>query len=121
MTAETQHAAGGHAGHAAPNVKLYMIIFGALAFLTLLTVLVSYIHLPPGPAVAAAVGIAVLKSSLVVLFFMHLINERPIIYGILALVAFFVLFLYLLPMTDTIATSGRRPAQAVSAAAEATR
>ncbi len=118
MTTQTSHAAG---GHAAPNVKLYMIIFGALAFLTLLTVLVSYIHLPPGPAVAAALGIAVVKSSLVVLFFMHLINERPIIYGLLALVAFFVLFLYLLPMTDTIATSGRRPAQAVTTAVEATR
>ncbi|HVA67543.1 MAG TPA: cytochrome C oxidase subunit IV family protein [Elusimicrobiota bacterium] len=121
MTAETPHAAAGHGGHAAPNVKLYMLIFGALAFLTLLTVLISYIHLPPGPAIAAAISIAVIKSSLVVLFFMHLINERPIIYGILAVVAFFVLFLYLGPMADTIATSGRRPAQSVPTAVEAAR
>ncbi|MHB2025254.1 MAG: cytochrome C oxidase subunit IV family protein [Elusimicrobiota bacterium] len=109
-SADHENAAG---GHAPPNVKLYLIIFGALAFLTLLTVLVSYIHLPPGPAVAAAMTIAAIKSALVVLFFMHLINERSIIYGVLAVTVFFVLFLYLLPISDSVALSGKRPAQTV--------
>jgi cytochrome c oxidase subunit 4 len=55
--------------HIAP-VRLYLVIFGALIVLTLLTVGVTYVDL--GPAnLFVALGIAVTKATLVVLYFMH--------------------------------------------------
>ena len=56
--------------HIAPK-GLYYVIFGALIVLTLLTVGVTYVDL--GEAnLLVAMGIAVFKASLVVLYFMHL-------------------------------------------------
>jgi cytochrome c oxidase subunit IV len=55
--------------HVAP-VRLYIAIFAALMVLTLLTVAVTYVDL--GPAnLFVAMGIAVVKATLVVLYFMH--------------------------------------------------
>ena len=36
-----------------PNVKLYIAVFAALMILTVVTVLVSYWHLPPAAAICA--------------------------------------------------------------------
>lgn len=56
-------------GHIAPK-SLYYWIFFALIGLTVLTVLVTYVDL--GQAnLLVAMGIAVAKATLVVLFFMH--------------------------------------------------
>ncbi|MCC6751143.1 MAG: cytochrome C oxidase subunit IV family protein [Deltaproteobacteria bacterium] len=63
-----------HAPHVLP-VKVYLGIFGALLFLTLLTVGVSYLDLG-GPAIAVAMVVAVIKASLVVGYFMHLKFEN---------------------------------------------
>jgi cytochrome c oxidase subunit 4 len=85
----------------APNVKTYMMVFGALLALTIVTVLVSYWHLPIHAAVAVAVAIATVKASLVAAFFMHLKGERALIYGLLAMTAFFTLVLFVLPLSDS--------------------
>lgn len=53
------------------SLGMYLAIFGALIFLTLLTVGQSYVDLGRLNLVAV-IGIATLKASLVVLFFMHL-------------------------------------------------
>lgn len=90
----------------APNVRAYMTVFGALLFLTVVTVLVSYWHLPIFWAVTVALAIATLKSALVAAVFMHLKGERVIIYGLLGLTVFFVAFLIVGPSFDTLATSG---------------
>jgi cytochrome c oxidase subunit 4 len=82
------------------NVRAYLFIFGILLFLTVVTVLVSYWHLPPTLAVLVALAIATLKASLVAAFFMHLKGERVIIYGLLGLTVFFVGLLFVLPSTD---------------------
>jgi cytochrome c oxidase subunit 4 len=79
------------------HVRTYIAVFAALAFLTVVTVAVSYLHLPIGPAVAVALVIATIKAALVVCFFMHLISERHIIYWILALTVIFFVALMLLP------------------------
>ena len=58
-----------HTHHIAPK-GLYFTIFAALMLLTLLTVGVTYIDL--GQAnLLVAMGIAVFKASLVILYFMH--------------------------------------------------
>lgn len=79
------------------HVKIYVSVFAALAFLTLVTVAVSYLKLPTAQAVLVALIIAMIKGSLVAAFFMHLISEKQIIYYLLALTLVFFLFLMLLP------------------------
>ena len=82
---------------AAVQVKGYMIVFGTLFVLTIVTVAVSYLHLPHVPAVAVALAIAGFKATLVALFFMHLKHERATVYMALALTA--VLFVVLFSFT----------------------
>jgi len=74
------------AEHIRKQVRIYVAVFAALAVLTLLTVAVSYLHLSVASHITLALLIAILKGSLVVLFFMHLISERRAIYYVLSLV-----------------------------------
>ena len=90
---------------AKPNIRLYLFIFGALLFLTIVTVLVSYLELPMPAAILVALFIATLKASLVAAFFMHLKGERFIIYGLLGITVFFVAFLFTLPASDEAANA----------------
>ncbi|HEX3128409.1 MAG TPA: cytochrome C oxidase subunit IV family protein [Thermoanaerobaculia bacterium] len=77
------------------ETKTYLTVFGALAVLTVLTVGVSYFHLPPVLAIAVALAIAAFKGSLVAGVFMHLLHERKLIYWLLLLtVAFFLVLLF---------------------------
>jgi cytochrome c oxidase subunit 4 len=55
--------------------KTYWIVFGALAVLTVLEVLVASAGVPKAPMVVALILLAVSKASLVGLFFMHLKHE----------------------------------------------
>lgn len=66
------------------HVKGYWVIFAALLGLTGVTVAISYIHLPHTLAVLLAIFVATIKASLVALYFMHLIDERKVIYWVLA-------------------------------------
>jgi cytochrome c oxidase subunit 4 len=92
------------------HVRLYYKVFGTLMVLTILTVAVSYLHLPHTPAVIVALLIAAFKASLVAMFFMHLKGERPIIFWSLALTAAFFVFLFALPMwTEGDHIVGTRP------------
>ena len=79
------------------HVKIYISVFATLAALTVVTVAVSYLHLPIPKAVAVALVIALVKASLVALFFMHLISEKQIIFYILALSALFFAVLLWFP------------------------
>ena len=78
----------------AVEVRRYMAVFGALLLLTLATVGVSYLHLASTAAIVVAIAIALLKGSLVAMFFMHLRSERAMVYWPLGLSA--VLFLALI-------------------------
>lgn len=81
----------------AKHVKIYIAVFMSLAFLTLVTVGVSYLHFPLLTAVAVALVIATVKGALVALFFMHLSMEKKIIYLILILTVVFFLALLIFP------------------------
>jgi cytochrome c oxidase subunit 4 len=65
-----EHASSTHAAHAHPTVGLYFAVFGALAVLTAITVVVARMDLGVLNNVVA-LGIAGIKTTLVVLFFMH--------------------------------------------------
>jgi len=102
---ETSQAAA-HDEHA-PNVKAYMMVFGALAVLTVVTVAVSYLHLSIVPAVIVAMVIAAFKAGLVASIFMHLKGEKALIYGLLGITVFCLLFLYTLPLADFMMNTDR--------------
>ncbi len=78
------------------HVRVYMIVFGSLAVLTVVTVAVGYIHLPIYQALVVALTIAIIKGSLVAMYFMHLISEKKVIYVTLALTVAFLLFMFAL-------------------------
>jgi cytochrome c oxidase subunit 4 len=88
--------------HSAEQIKketrVYILVFIALAALTLITVGISYLHLSTGPAVALALFVALVKGSLVAAFFMHLLSERKLIYAVLVFTVFFFLALIFLPL-----------------------
>jgi cytochrome c oxidase subunit IV len=71
------------------EVRKYLIVLGALAVLTVITVAISYIHLPTPQAIALALVVATIKGALVAAFFMHLISERKLIYAVLVFTVFF--------------------------------
>jgi cytochrome c oxidase subunit IV len=85
------HAQGGHDAHdISKAVRTYIFIFGALMVGTIVTVLASFIPFGnPRINIAVALLIASVKAFLVAGYFMHLISERKMIYGILAATAFF--------------------------------
>lgn len=81
------------------EVRGYLIVFGALLALTVLTVMVARLHLGSiGTAITIGLMIAVIKGSLVALFFMHLRSERRFIYWNLLLCAVFLMALFGLPL-----------------------
>ena len=49
-------------------------------------------------AVTVALFIATIKGSLVACYFMHLISEKKVIYGVLAITVFFFIALMTLPV-----------------------
>ncbi|HEX4320074.1 MAG TPA: cytochrome C oxidase subunit IV family protein [Acidobacteriaceae bacterium] len=59
-----------HAEHHIVSPMVYLMIFGALLVCTALTIGASYLEMGPWNPVVA-IGIACLKATLVVLFFMH--------------------------------------------------
>jgi len=71
------------------EIRKYLLVFGALAVLTIITVAISQFHLPTPEAITLALIVAAVKASLVAAFFMHLISERKLIYAVLAITVFF--------------------------------
>ena len=76
------------------HVQGYIAVFAALLALTLVTVGMSYLRLPSGPTIALGLAIASAKAALVVLFFMHLKSEKPMVFWPLALTMFLFIALF---------------------------
>jgi cytochrome c oxidase subunit IV len=87
-----------HAADIDRHVRVYTTVFVALMALTIITVGISYLHLPVPMAVTAALLVATVKGSLVACYFMHLISEKKLIYAVLALTAAFFVALLSLPV-----------------------
>ncbi len=80
------------------HVRVYVMVFAALAVLTVVTVAISYLHLPTHYAIGIALVVATVKASLVALYFMHLVSEEKVILWLLLLCVAFVAVLMTLPV-----------------------
>ena len=93
-----------HSHDIAKHVRVYITVFVALLVGTIVTVGLNYMHFESVPlTIAIALFVAVIKASLVACYFMHLISERKMIYGVLAFTAFFfigLMFLTIWSMAD---------------------
>ena len=64
--------------HTHDHSKVYVNVLIALAVLTLITVGASRIHLGRVGNIGLGLAIATVKASLVVMFFMHLLYDKPL-------------------------------------------
>lgn len=78
------------------EIKKYWKVFASLLVLTVATVTISYLKFGLVVAIMVALFIAIVKGSLVALFFMHLISERKLVFVLLGFVVFFFLSMMLL-------------------------
>jgi cytochrome c oxidase subunit 4 len=85
-----------HAEHHVVSWRVYLAIFLALAVLTVITVAVAGYDFGPFNLIVA-LGIAITKASLVVLYFMHA-RYSPRLTGVVIVtsLAFFVILVFLL-------------------------
>ena len=91
----------GHTEEMLKHIKIYIFVFLALAVLTLVTVWASHLQVSHTMHIVIAMLIASVKAGLVALFFMHLIDEKKAIYGILAFtVVFFLGLIFITYFTD---------------------
>lgn len=98
---ESSGAAHGHDEHVhVMPLPMYFGVFAALLVLTVVTVGVSLLGLPPLLSVIAAVGVATVKAALVVLYFMHLRYENLFYSFIFVSSLFFVLLFFLFTLGD---------------------
>jgi caa(3)-type oxidase subunit IV len=85
--------------HFSHHVRRYLFVFYALLFGTLITVGASFIPFGHHAVnIGVALAIASGKAFLVCGYFMHLISEKKMIYGILAFTAFFFVGLMFLTL-----------------------
>jgi len=81
--------------------RTYMIVGGALIVLTAVTVAVSYVHLGMMNVVVALL-VASVKASLVALFFMHLRQESPLVWGFALAPLVFLVLIIAGTLSDTL-------------------
>ena len=101
LPADAQAAQAAHDEHVAHDVskhiRSYLLVGLTLIAFTAITVGLSYVDFGTQKAnVAVAMLVATFKAGLVAAIFMHLSNEKRMIYRILIFTAFFVLGLFFL-------------------------
>ena len=85
--------------HRSPN---YMAIFWWLFSLTVVEVSYSVFTHPPKVALMTVlVGLAIIKATLVALFFMHLKGENRLVWGFALVPIFFLALIILGTLVDT--------------------
>lgn len=80
------------------QVRNYMIVFGALMVLTIVTVALAKLHVSVPVALTLGLLVATIKGTLVAGIFMHLFDEKKYIYWLLLLTAAFFVFLLFVPL-----------------------
>lgn len=88
------------------SLKTYYSVFGALVFLTFVTIFISvgftHFGIDVGQyAIVLAMGVAVIKVLLVGAIFMHLLHEDKLILLIILTSAFFIALFFGMVMLDT--------------------
>ena len=85
-------------GHLSPK-SLYYTIFGALMVLTGVTIGVAFVNLGAWNF-PVAIGVAITKATLVVLYFMHVKYSSRLTKMVVGMAFFFLFTLFSLTMTD---------------------
>ena len=80
--------------------KIYFLIFGALMAVTAVTVWVANFALPGPLNALVALSIAVLKATLVVLYFMHVRYSSKLIWVVFTSALFWLVILFALTFSD---------------------
>lgn len=80
------------------HVKKYKLIYLALMILSALTVSTHYFHLSMALAITVALGIALVKGTMVAGYFMHLFDEKKIIFMVLAIMLLMFVILMAVPL-----------------------
>jgi cytochrome c oxidase subunit 4 len=91
------------------SVKLYAAIFGALLLLTLSTTGMAFVDLGGDLNAVVAVAIAIVKTLLVILFFMHVRYSSRLTWLFVGAGFFWLLILLTLTMTDPLARGWLSP------------
>jgi cytochrome c oxidase subunit 4 len=108
------HSSDPHHHGVESQIRTYLVIFAALTLLTMVTVGVSYLHLPRSSSIVVALLIAVAKATLIALFFMHLVHEGGLIKWSVAICLALVLVLIVFVIPDI----GVSPVEEVERAAQ---
>ncbi len=82
------------------SVTTYVAVLAALVLLTVLTVSVSFIELPPGWHLASGLAVAAVKASLVVLFFMHALHSPRLTWCVIVAALVWLAILFSLTYAD---------------------
>jgi len=82
------------------HVRTYVLVCGLLVLLTILTVGLSFWHVPPVWHVILGLFIATCKASLVVLFFMHALISPRLIWIVISVSSFWLGILLVLTLGD---------------------
>ena len=91
--------------HIVPT-RVYYTIFGILMLCTYLTVRIAFMDLGP-LNIVAALGIAVFKATLVVLFFMHAKYSTKLTWAVVLGIIFWLGILLTLTMSDYLTRAWR--------------
>ena len=86
----------------------YIFVLVILLALTVLTVAVSFVPLPPAGHVAAGMSIAAIKATLVVLIFMHALHSPRVTWCVIVVSIAWLLLMFSLTYTDYL-TRGDLP------------
>ena len=92
----------------AQSASVYVLVFAVLVALTVLTIGVSFIPLAGVWHVVVGMGIALVKASLVVLFFMHAVHSPRITWIVIGASIVWLGILLALTLCDYL-TRGRIP------------
>jgi cytochrome c oxidase subunit 4 len=90
------------------SAPTYIGVLVILLALTVLTVAVSFVPLPPAGHVAAGMSIAALKATLVVLIFMHALHSPRLTWCVILASIAWLLILFSLTYSDYL-TRGSLP------------
>jgi len=84
----------------ATSVRTYFIVLIILVVMTFVTVGVSFAPIAGGWHIAIGLAIALVKASLVALFFMHVIRSERLTWIAIAMALFWLTLLFALTFTD---------------------
>lgn len=89
-------------GHHISSAKFLWGVTGALLILTFITVAVTWIQIPEPWNVVVAIGIAVIKGTMVALFYMNLWWDTRFNILLLLFAVLFLLILFGITLLDTL-------------------